>query len=270
MGSIFIYHRGTRLGKIARELKIPVQLQDPNRKTGWIKVGRGRINKLIISINWGCLRVLPIEKDDLTPLNLHAINAARKIRAFNLFSETGIPCPPWHTNFESLNKELDPKRTIFARMDGLSGGKGIEIIKPEDRSNLSNEKMDKLQAFDFFTGKISHQREFRIHIWCGETIIEQVKFIPPDSKNPIHNHENGCKFSTASFSKFLNPFQRDGLRELAQKAVSCLKLDFGAVDIIQDPDGKFFVLEINTAPGIRSDPVEQAYKQALKGLIKSV
>ncbi len=267
-GCIFIYHRGTRLGNIARRLGIPVQLQDPNNRGGWLKVGRDRRNKLITSVNWGCLRPLPMGRDDLTPLNFHAINAARKVRAFTMFTDVGIPCPPWHTNFDSLNHELNGQRSIFARMDGLSGGKGIEIVKAEDRPHLSKERLDKLQAFDFYTGRISHMREFRLHVWCGDVIVEQVKFIPPGSTNPIHNHENGCKFSTESFDRFLSSEQKSAIKQLAIKAVSVLKLDFGAVDIIQDPKGQFFVLEINTAPGIKSDPVEAAYSKVLGGMIK--
>src|SRR5207249_2612346 len=94
-------------------------------------------------------------------LNLHAINAARKIRAFKLFNEHEIPCPEWSLSYNEINKLISPKRTIFARRDGLSGGKGIVIISPEMRA----EKKNPTGEFDFFSARISHDREFRIHVW---------------------------------------------------------------------------------------------------------
>jgi glutathione synthase/RimK-type ligase-like ATP-grasp enzyme len=35
-----------------------------------------------------------------------------------------------------------------------------------------------------------------------------------------------------------------------------LGLDFGAVDIIQDDGGNFYVLEVNTAPGLEGQTIK--------------
>lgn len=262
---IYIYHRGTRLARIARELKIPVYYPAEGG-SGWVQSGVNRNALLRKSINWGSLRAIPSKAENV--LNFSIINAAKKVRAFGLFDEHSIPCPEWSESYSQLNTSLPPYRTIFARRDGLSGGAGIEIITPEARkSERLHKKLDELGGFDFFVGKISYQREFRLHVWRGKVIIEQVKYLPPGCENPIHNHTNGCKFSTQSIDKFLTVESKNELYALCARATLALGLDFGAVDIIQSQKDKFYVLEINTAPGIRTDYVENAYREAIRELI---
>jgi glutathione synthase/RimK-type ligase-like ATP-grasp enzyme len=54
-------------------------------------------------------------------------------------------------------------------------------------------------------------------------------------------------------------------QETAVKAIIKLGLDFGAVDIIQTPDGHGWVLEVNTAPAIEGSTVD-AYADAFAEL----
>lgn len=256
--ALYIYHRGTRLARIARQLRIPVQY--PMQGGVWTTTSKTRTARLRVGVNWGCLRPLPVAKGSPEPLNSRARNAARKIEAFKLFNAHDIPCPQWSTNYDEIIKQAKEKQTIFARKDGMSGGKGIEIIPPTGRDVA-------VEKFDFFTIRIPHLREFRVHVWGKEILIVQVKFIEPGSKNPIHSYDNGATFSTVSVDKFLSKTQLESLCSLSTKAVSVLGLFFGAVDVIMNPNNEFYVLEVNTAPGIRTDPVEIAYHGALKELI---
>jgi D-alanine-D-alanine ligase-like ATP-grasp enzyme len=52
--------------------------------------------------------------------------------------------------------------------------------------------------------------------------------------------------------------------QLSVEAVAALGLDFGAVDIIEDKEGNFYVLEINTAPGLEGHTVT-SYAKAFHG-----
>lgn len=256
--ALYIYKRGTRLARIARELGIPVQYQQDGGL--WTVVKRRK--RLRWGINWGCLRKLPVPAGT-TVLNSNAINAAKKVRAFQLFGTNDVPCPEWSKSYDELNKKISESRTIFARRDGLSGGKGIQLVSPQDRKSLD----PRGNNFDFYTARIPYEREFRIHVWGKEVLISQVKLLTENSNSPIHNWENGTVFSEESFDKFVNKKQTEELHQLAHQAIDALGLFFGAVDIIRNPKGKLYVLEVNTAPGIRSDPVESAYKRALKELL---
>jgi glutathione synthase/RimK-type ligase-like ATP-grasp enzyme len=54
--------------------------------------------------------------------------------------------------------------------------------------------------------------------------------------------------------------------EAAINACKALGLDFGAVDLIQDIKGNYYVLEINTAPGLEGATVANyaaAFTEAL-------
>lgn len=55
----------------------------------------------------------------------------------------------------------------------------------------------------------------------------------------------------------------DETKAEAVKAVAALGLDFGAVDIVIDREGKPVILEVNTAPGIQGTTLTN-YKRAIE------
>ena len=78
----------------------------------------------------------------------------------------------------------------------------------------------------------------------------------------IKNVSNGYVFKTPK--RGLN-----GSRHRAAiGAVSALGLDFGAVDLIVDANGKEYVLEVNTAPALSPMRVEK-YVQALRPMLEA-
>lgn len=90
-------------------------------------------------------------------------------------------------------------------------------------------------------------REYRIHIFNGKSIKVSQKIWTDTTKiyKPwVRNHLNGHTFRIPEI-----PLDKDS-RTLAKAAVKALKLDFGAVDLIIDDQGKSFVLEVNTGPGL--------------------
>lgn len=98
---------------------------------------------------------------------------------------------------------------------------------------------------DFYTAYIPNTREYRVHVFQGEVIRVQGKYLdfPEDHQNPyIKNHGQGFRFRTPD--KTLLPERL----EAAVKAVEALGLDFGAVDLLKGADGQTYVLEVNTAP----------------------
>ena len=57
-----------------------------------------------------------------------------------------------------------------------------------------------------------------------------------------------------------------GLRPLAHQAVEALGYDFGAVDILDLGDGgddRYVVLEVNSAPSLRSEHTQDRYLNAI-------
>ena len=60
----------------------------------------------------------------------------------------------------------------------------------------------------------------------------------------------------------------DNVKQEALKAVAALELDFGAVDVVVDKEGKAYVLEVNTAPGLENQQTIQAYTNAFNNYKK--
>jgi glutathione synthase/RimK-type ligase-like ATP-grasp enzyme len=105
--------------------------------------------------------------------------------------------------------------------------------------------------------------ELRLHVDFGKVIFLQYKkrqsevAQTPDQKL-IRNHGNGWVFCP-------RPVEDAPADSAAQAvlAVKALCLDFGAVDIVVGKkDNMPYVLEVNTAPGIESPTLVEAYKAA--------
>ena len=217
-----------------------------------------------IIINWGNSRpplwlanVSPpsrYEDRNRRPVMLNhwsQVNAARnKINAFIRFNQCNIPHPLWTTMPSIADEWLKAKEPVVCRHTITSyGGQGIEIVWP---GNI-------LPSAPLYTKYYRRESEWRIHVMnapgatYNKVILVQQKLrrhdCPDDAVNwQVRNHRNGWIFANqpTNFTKTLVP---EGI-EAAQKSVIALGLSFGAVDLLQQKNGKVYVLEVNTAPAL--------------------
>jgi len=192
--------------------------------------------------------------------------ASNKLNFFNLIKDEAF-CPPFWTNHEEIPDEAFPIvcRTI------LSGHSGSGIVIASDR--------DGLVPAPLYVRYVKKKDEYRVHVGLiGEkngypysegspfaTIIAvQRKARRLGFENPnwqVRNHSNGFVYVREN----VNPPQL--VIEAAKKAFEASSLDFGAVDVIwNEHEGKAYVLEINTAPGLEGQTVTD-YANFFKGLI---
>jgi predicted ATP-grasp superfamily ATP-dependent carboligase len=75
-------------------------------------------------------------------------------------------------------------------------------------------------------------------------VIVNVKFTKEEADELVRSHDKGWKQIEYN-GEFKNK-----LIEIAKKCIKILKYDFGAVDIILGGNGRFYVLEVNSAPGL--------------------
>ena len=105
---------------------------------------------------------------------------------------------------------------------------------------------------DFYTALIPKRREFRVWGFRRKPIATYEKVLTYPVKlgrrgrsRDVWNWRNGYAYN------FLHPEAAPkALKGLGAAAVDALGLDFGAVDIIEGHDGRFYCLEVNTAPGV--------------------
>jgi glutathione synthase/RimK-type ligase-like ATP-grasp enzyme len=179
--------------------------------------------------------------------------AVNKRTAFGVWAAHQVSTVPWTSNKAVAKEWQDQGATIVARkvLTGCEGN-GIVIIEP-------GEAIVDAPLYSKYVNKI---REYRVHATRDKAFATHKKIRDPKQEPKswkVRSYANGFIFQR-------NNIEPSKVRDLlAVQAVSVLGLDFGAVDIIEDKNGKFYILEVNTAPGIEGQTVP-LYASALKEL----
>jgi hypothetical protein len=165
---------------------------------------------------------------------------------------------------------------------------------------------NKLKKKGYFQNYIDVKEEFRLHVVDGKIIYAQHKVARTNMKDAHVEDQmdkikrmaekKGVTIDEASL-KFAMEYQGDKLaspdmiiksntrgykfssiklenvnKSLASeaiKAVAALNLQFGAVDCVIDPDGKAWVIEVNTGPGLEGTSFT-SYVNAFKDVINKI
>lgn len=215
----------------------------------------GKIKSVDTIINWG----------SSTPLNLNFYKglilnpalfveiAADKLDTFEILADHEVKTVEWTSNKDIAKSWLDADKIVVARTK-LTGhsGQGIIIVEPGQA----------LVDAPLYTKYVFKKKEFRVHV-VGGNVIDTTRKIKDPNKAvtnwKIRSYDNGFIFAR-------NGVEPDPARDsLAVAAVHAVGLDFGAVDIIQDKKGIYYVLEINTAPGIEGQTITK-YAEAFRGI----
>lgn len=203
-------------------------------------------------INWGNTSPIHTGGRNVRVLNKPSAIAVAvdKLRALTALRDGGVRVPDFGTTYPAGTRDMYLARTVL----GGSGGAGIVVIRPGDA----------VARAPLYTKYVRKTMEMRIHVAFGRAIFLQLKLRERDNEQTadqklIRNHENGWVFAPRPIE---GPILEAAAAE-AVKAVAALGLDFGAVDIIiGKSDVLPYVLEVNTAPGIQSPTLKEAYQQA--------
>jgi glutathione synthase/RimK-type ligase-like ATP-grasp enzyme len=185
--------------------------------------------------------------------------ACNKINALTTFDKNGIHTVAYTTTKTVAETWFKQGNIIIARhlIKGNSG-KGIVICKPEETKELPDAPL--------YTVYKKKRYEYRVHVFNGEIIDVTQKKINKDKinkNNPnlgmIRNIDDGWVFCHNDIVPI-----KAGTKLLCKEAVDALGLTFGAVDLIyNEHEDKYYVLEVNTAPGLSNTKTLEAYQQAI-------
>lgn len=238
--------------KSVRELKIAGNGVEIKRE-GSKFVGR-RGKKVV---NWGCTH-LPDEVARCTVLNSpEAVAlAANKLHFFNAVKDR-VSHVPFTDDVNVAEEWVRNGKTVVARTV-LNGHSGQGIVLCDALP---------LPAAPLYTLYVPKKQEYRVHVIDGKVVDVQRKArrreVPDENVNwKIRNLDGGFIYA--------RDFNEDDLPEdIKRNALATIKklgLDFGAVDMIHnEKEGKSYVLEVNTAPGLQGQTLE-AYVNAFKEL----
>ena len=184
--------------------------------------------------------------------------ASNKLRTFTQLNHAGFKClPQFTTELIDAKDWCESGKTVYCRTK-LMGHSGSGIV-------IANSPSEVVQA-PLYTVATKHKHEYRVHVFKSKVIDVQMKRKRNGAQGGtgIRNHENGWVYARAEIA----PPEELLLSSLS--AVKLLGLDFGAVDIGHRLiDNKFFVFEVNTAPGITGTTLDN-YAKAIYNYYRSL
>lgn len=161
-------------------------------------------------------------------------------------------------------KHLVPSFPVIGRKVLHQGGSGFHFI--ESQSQLDRDNSDYWIKFE------PSQMEYRVHVFNQNVIKVQRKRKQTlddgstvDANERCRSHNNGWYFSLCDSDRVHPSIKSEAIR-----AVKALGYDFGAVDVIRDPDrDKTFVLEVNSSPGLDGAGLEM-YSSTIRRYINEI
>lgn len=253
---VLMYNKYSKGGRaLAKELGVkPVSLH-----------GIGAVAHSAVLINWGCSAKAiesHITNGKLINKPTAVGKAGNKLKLFNIL-DGKVRIPEFTENVETALEWLEQGHEVLGRRTNSSGGADIAFF---------SENPDVFSSSQFWTKYKKKKNEFRVHIMDGAVLFVQKKVLrvkdeagnPIDKKDAdfrIRNLANGFIFQKYNFSV------PDDVIKQATEAMALSGLDFGAVDVIfNEYEGKAYVLEINTAPGLEGTS-PQDYANAIKEMV---
>lgn len=226
-------------------------------------------------INWGRADIegflaKPLAKEGSRILNKpDAIALTRdKLKLFKHLKTVGQGrTPKFFETLEEAIEATDAGETVFGR--SFTGSCGLDIV-------TLDQDVHKFNDSDFWVLYKKKKAEFRIHVFLIDgkaTVVDRqqkvLRAVDPLTDEPvdrskvnfmIRNHRNGFIFARNEIDVPLD------VEVQALAAFTASGLDFGAVDVIwNEHEGKAYVLEINTAPGLEGSTVD-TYVETFKKL----
>lgn len=227
--------------------------------------------------------------------------ATNKLMTFEALDDADVSHVPYTTSREQAQGWLNEGHKVFIR-DSLTGhsGEGIVVVEPQVNSeqlfaiqeaqrlldnaglNEVSDALDEdyqrvaennveLREAPLYTRGVVNSGEYRVHVFDGDVILYQKKsrrvneetgevITAEGEEADVRNLASNWIYRTGNLRRL------ERVEDLARNAVSALGLDFGAVDIIMDPSGDVYVLEVNSAPGISNTETADAYINAFNSL----
>jgi glutathione synthase/RimK-type ligase-like ATP-grasp enzyme len=198
-------------------------------------------------INWGSSSVPQsygriLNKPDAVEI------AANKLSTFYLLAQNAVAIPEFTTYVDDAREwQRMGYRVVVRHTLTAHSGQGIQIVRPDEELPTNA---------PLYTKYVRKNHEYRVHVFQGEVIdlSEKKRRLGVTPENSlVRNHKNGWVFCRAG----VNP--PSAVITESVRAVRSLRLDFGAVDIIER-DGRVCVLEVNTAPGLEGTTLEHYVK----------
>ena len=170
------------------------------------------------------------------PKSLNSKCARGKIYNLKAMTKAGVSLIPW---FEGNRIPDGIKFPLLARQKHGHGG--TDIVPVFQRKEV---EWRVKAGWEWFSSYIPVETEYRVWAFRGEILdtYEKKMVRPEDYKYIGRNFRNGFDF--------VHTKNHDDASKEAIKVLKALEQDFSAIDMLRGEDGKIYILEANSAPGV--------------------
>jgi hypothetical protein len=190
-------------------------------------------------VNWGATHPSKFVVPTLNPVLIET-----KFGELKILHEAGVKVPP----FSRIRGE---ERGWVGRIDSHYGGG--DLLSPPPHP-------------DFYVKRLDIVLELRFHIWHGKSWRSGIKIPREGFLDPSHwvrSFDGGWR---VEYGESIRGFIKKKHREAAKQAVLALGYDFGAVDVGETANGKVYVFEVNSAPGLYGNTLRLYAEKVVEGL----
>ena len=186
--------------------------------------------------------------------------AANKTITFYILKDHKVLVPDFTEDKHVAKSFIAAGHTVLARTI-IRGHSGTGIVGPINSA-------EELPDAPLYVKYIKKLMEFRVHVVGNNFLIHRKKKkIGVEANYKVRSHANGWVFCAYEGPA---PFTARLVR-VAMEAITALKLDFGAVDIVYSAHyDRLYVLEINTAPGIENVSTLEFYTNGFNELKENI
>lgn len=221
---------------------------------GGTRAPEDRVDTLI---RWGAVTKVPRNPIKVINTMKGIIAASDKLGALKVLAEERISVPRTMEWAEVTPADFP----VLGRKIHHVGANDIMLVL--QKNDIANAQQ---AGCTYATKYIPTKAEYRLHVFDGRVIKTSQKILtqPELATQPwIRNLDAGYTFRA---SETPLPVQ---IKTKAAYAVGLLGLTFGAVDLIIGDDDNYYILEVNTAPGLQTDTSVEAYVEQFKQAIRN-
>jgi hypothetical protein len=218
------------------------------RETPSILALAARLPDVDVAVRWGGER-------DRAALNGN-VRLLNGLEQLELFHTLGLPHPDYTIDVADALESHAAGEIIMGRLVNHTQGKDIRF---SHRPRVRGQR--RWTNSDFWVKFEPSEREWRFHIFQGRAIARGLKVWNGVQApvTPIRSRRLGWTLEHKTDPPKI-------MRETAKRACVALDYDFGAVDLLELPDGRPMLLEVNSRPALRDEYTLAAYEKAIRNL----
>lgn len=196
-------------------------------------------------------------------------NAADKRLTKEKFDASGVATASWWPDFNIPERKFP----VVVKHRRGSRGTGVYLMRtPEELAAFYRQRGEDFVKENFIVERFRNYRyEYRLHATQDRVFLAnrkaRVDGVPGDQRWK-HSFENSVWFHEDN-PEFRTPSTWEAVKAEACKAVASLGMDFGAVDVKVSGEGKFFIIEVNSAPSL-GDHTREQYLRMLPELAQKI